>query len=1108
MRLAQKGTRTQADRSPLVVRCDRGNGISEERTEVVYKEEVRKLEERIRKSEIEKAELDLRLSQVDCKENFSGKDSAYVTKLLYQENRDLKRQIKGLQEEISLFRIERGKYKLSEGRTSISPDKGRNTKDSLYREKYLQLKSVLNRQKVKSLKKLATLQIVNFVSSLVKARKSCIFRGRFLKTQRNLNRVVEGKVRKIEQRLKKALFNSWKAALAFKKKSLKTIILQLKKNFQRQGIQAWKTQSIHQKFGSVLFRLKKTLLYYHRIGELCKCFSKLKDHLSTSKLAENKQKINTLNLHLSKTLSKRTENKNLQRQLITVIFIKNLRRVVLNGLRAVTRNLSEHSKNAALRSQVLRNILLKKRKFQTLFKFNLWKHSAYNLAITDLCKLYEEQKVEKEFLIEQFDIIRMEDSELISSKFKVSALRSLSSLRSNTQKHLVKHFFSSWARLTEGFRSKLKGFSSFVGKFEWIVKKRQVLGFFLLVNYEKPQKRKAQVRVFEKIVRKEMIELKKVFNLLEFNRQRGKLTRKYLEKLVKQKRFKVKLSYFRGFYQNTKLGLLKVMKEESLLMTQNNRFLEQSLNTANLAIQDSSLILSAFEKRMQNKSLRLALGFSQENSREMLSKSFSTWKKRFGHCKNCKKALKKLESLINTPKLSMLKKFCLWKFNSKPQLKTQSPYTILKLVNYKMKSALLESFNSWKVFKGYSELYEAIEHEKFNNLLGRVTNILLKCKKIKVRSTFALWLQKIKMNLNKRTVLSKLIRLLNTKAKRQLKKSLHCIFTSTSRTSSVTSLAKLIRSLKTLIKSQTLSAFSQFKQLTFLKKVAEYKKDCETLLNLADCSEKLLEEKEKNIAKETSRTYHYKRTLKRLVLAKRPKTVKVNSFNAWRKSLNAKKLSLGNFFSIFKRLLNRKLFYAFKNRRTFISMSNLLAGESPESNRIPQESVEFDISDPSILTFNYKKLTPSFSVPEKPLKPLKFLVLIKYRTTLSFGFNKWRSLSALNSSKNSNVSSYSSQDYTKAYFSLTLLINSYQKLSNQLQSSFKLWKTMFLSASKPTRIKRKPDHEQLIKKLLQENMTMAYKLSNAKVATKNLVKITTDLCLNEKENQPVFKINH
>lgn len=49
---------------------------------------------------------------------------------------------------------------------------------------------------------------------------------------------------------------------------------------------------------------------------------------------------------------------------------------------------------------------------------------------------------------------------------------------------------------------------------------------------------------------------------------------------------------------------------------------------------------------------------------------------------------------------------------------------------------------------------------------------------------------------------------------------------------------------------------------------------------------------------------------------------------------------------------------------------------------------------------------------------------------------------------------------------------------------------------------KKPNQEQLIKKLLHENMTMAYKLSSAKVASKNFVRITTDLCHHDKENNP------
>lgn len=1104
MRLAQKGIRTQAAKSVNLLPSERNPASLEDRTEGYYKEEVKKLQERIRKSEIEKAELDLKITQTENKEYLSAKDSDYVTKLLYKENRELKKQIKGLQEELSLFRIERGKLKLNEAKSSLSPEKCRNTNEGLYKEKYAQLKTVMNRQKVKNFKKIATLKLWNSIKNLVHQRKSCLFKIKFTRPHQNLGKIVDGKFKKIQRKALKKIFETWKLSLINKKRSLNKIVSQIKRKALHQSINTWKSKNTNKKFSIFCNRLKKAMLYYHKAGELCKSFSKLKDHTHQSKSAEYTKNLSNLKLQLSKNHEKKTEIKSLQHQLITVIFIKNLRRVLLNNFRVITSSLSKHSKSILARSKLLRSLIINKQKLQILTRFNYWKHCMYDLTISDLCKLHEEQKVEKEYLIEQFDIIRMEDSQLISSKFRASALKKFNSSQVSAQRCLNKKYFKHWNWVTRTYKGKLKDFQYFLRRLEWIAHKRMSSVLYLITCIREQKESGNQIRIVEKIVKKNVARVRKVFNILVFNRYKKKLMQKYLEKLAKQRNFKAKLSFFRRFYQNSKLGLLRIMREESLLMSQNNKFLEQSLNTANSVIQDSSQILSAFEKRMQNKSLRLALGFSIENSRDKQKKCFETWKKLLNHFQALRKSFRKIESLLKSEKLNKQKHFYIWRIFNEPGTKSRNSSTILKIMNYKVKTALSESFNNWKVFKGYSELYEAIEHEKFNNLLCRITNLLLKCKKIKVQSTFGLWWQKVRNFHGKKQVLNKFLRLLMRKTIKQLKKPYLLVVNYASIPIPNSILKKLLRILVNNNKLQFFSAFWQFKQKVYMKKESEYKKDCEILLKLADCSEKMIEEKEKNLNLETGRTNHYKFTLKKLIYNKKPGAVKKNCFEVWKKVYSTKKLSLKKYLKIFTRLLNRKFLNILKSKKNLISMSNLLAVESPNQHKIPQDSIEFDLSDPSILHFNYKKLTPNFSPQDKSLKGLKLLIVFKYKNLLTFTLSKWKTFMAFNNLKNCSELNSSSKEFTKAYLSLSLLINSYQKLSSSLEICFKLWKNVNgLTNYKKTN--KKPDQEQLIKKLLHENMTMAYKLSSAKVASKNFVRITADLCQNDKENNPEGK---
>ena len=136
-----------------------------------YEEKIKVLEEKLRKSEIEKAELDFKLTQRKDT-NFESENINSITKLLYQENRELRKNIKDLNQEILLFRSERGQYADYKNKHKSIQEKLRleskqicskllmeKENNNRFREKYKEIKNLLMIQKAKYNKILAIIKI-------------------------------------------------------------------------------------------------------------------------------------------------------------------------------------------------------------------------------------------------------------------------------------------------------------------------------------------------------------------------------------------------------------------------------------------------------------------------------------------------------------------------------------------------------------------------------------------------------------------------------------------------------------------------------------------------------------------------------------------------------------------------------------------------------------------------------------------------------------------------------------------------------------------------------------------------------------------------------------
>ena len=1107
-----------------------------------YKEEIRKLQEQIRKCQIEKAELDLKLSQV---QGASGniRESNSVTKILYQENRELRKQIRGLNDELGVWKVER-KINRAESRNSVSPfhsqDLSLRTQESTnrYKEKLQEVQSVLFRQKISAAKKVSTLMISNFLKFIQLPCKRTVF---------DLIKIAELKVKRhfSSQVYKSSNETNLEMFLDFTLKSKKMIKLMKKiKNKEfRSALNKWRIYVQHRISSISTKALANIFNLCSRSDFILKAFNKLKHFSLESKLNELGNKINVYQEKILGYRNKKREVNGMQRQLITVIFIKNLRRIVTKSFRGTVERIHHYYREPIKKLEVCSRMLRNKEKTNQFVFFNRWKHRILDMDINDLCKLHEEQRMEKDYLIEQFDQVHIENSQTIFSKMKLSALRSLNIFKKFSKSTLTSNYICRWHKNSEIISKQKLKLTLAYRLIEGICKIRNSNSFFRIIQsskvYEKVKKPK-NYKAFEIIAMKKLSLLKKVFKYFSILRCKGKLQRKYLEKFQKNKQRKEICMNFRKFYRNCRVYLFSVIKEEGLIMTKTNQFLEESLFTANSVIQESGVVISEFERRMKGKSLKLAFEFNQKNFMFLVGKYFKKWKDTNFSYSN----LQKLKSFTLNLSLAKSKYFLKWKYSQTFE-SNQNPFTIpkfsdfsissfnqvvracpfstpsesycisrlIKYLNLNKNRQLAESFQSWKIFKDHSEVAELIEHEKLNNYIFKISMILSNCLKNKRNSGFFFWKSRINKTNKTKKIFCKFIHVLGKKLLKNFKHSMKKIINYRVNDDKKVVLRKLERKINENRKLSIRISFFKLKLNVSVNKAFFYKSDCEELLKLANYSEQVIDEKEFKLQK-TLNEKKYLKSKVTLLVSQREKTFLLSKcFLGWKSRFYSIKRLSKSMLRILKRETIRKSFSRMKLNRKFQDLNEILINESISLLKFNQDSLDFEISDPSILPFNYKKLTPSFDSKEFRLRSIKIFFLHRNLFVKQTAWCKWIKSCSKNvlkkvistqtcySSKSSSTStSFDLYSSSKKLLKLNLVVNKRLYGEKLLKIFYFKWKSAVVKTLGETQSDSKPEYQEIIKKLLHENMNMAYKLSNAKVASKNFMKKTQELCPNNKEN--------
>jgi hypothetical protein len=928
-------------------------------------------------------------------------------------------------------------------------------------------------------------------------------------------------------------------------------------------------------------------------------FNSLKLFSLSQLVSEKTNEISSKNEKILKFQIKRKEIKTLQKQLITSIFIKNLRRILGNKCRDLMKLLQSFSKFSIKKVESFKRVVGRKSKISLLTKFNAWKHKILDMNINDLCKLHEEQRLEKDYLIEQFELIRVENGENIEKKFKLSALKRLKTIKNYLIRPLKQKSLFHWYRVTKSQQKKQQSLKNLCNKLVSPFFKLKLQTFFLITQELPTENSKNHLnpKILEKIAFNKFSLLKKAFQMLSASRLKSKLKRKYLEKFLKMRKTKEKLLYFREFYKNCRFRLFKSVKDESLLMTKTNQFLEESLFAANSMIQESGLVLGAFERRMLNKSLKLALAFSQKKIIGLKGEFFNKWKK-FGRYFQ-KNIFGRVQDFFFQKALIKAKTFYKWKsiqigkntesYQNNKEIVVGSPaevkiikknekfskdsLKIIKMLKSKGKELTGKCFQSWKIFRGFSEFVEMMETEKYENFCYKVSAVLMKCKMSKYKTFFSHWIRQVKKKSRAHEIFFRFSRLLKEKVAKKLKtfiksskkienmkkknhlkrlfkvfkgttlKKLKFFFDSVKKTK-VSSKVRILERISNLINKKTREnlkssffilsffglshkkpkCFKNLEKLSKLKiflKVSSYfnrlkinvmslktsslQNDCEELLRLADYSEHLIDEQEQKLQKSLKIKKSYKSTVKVLIVQKQFTSLKSRIFSLWKSRTQVLKSKLKNLFKIFKKKILKNSFKSLKKPKNSENFPETLIVESPIFLRIPQDSIEFEVSDPSILPFNYKKLTPSFDQKDFPLKVLKFLVLQKEKRDKLSAWFIWSRLSRKIKKKSikNDLNEFHQFLRKKA---IKVLLNSLLTTKRLTRFSFIIWKkSLIKTCRKSQKTKKNPEYQEIIKKLLHENMNMAYKLSSAQVASKNFMKITNDLCSSNKENNPKMK---
>ena len=374
-----------------------------------YEEKIKILEEKIRKCEIEKAELDLKISQYESKGRKCTDDSSNsVTKLLYIENRELKRNLKLLNQEI--VQVKRVNIHASDNKEKIIV-KNINEKNKTSKEikstqvtnkttntsqlinenainnemllKLKEMKQICKRQKIKHKKKIAVLQIGKTLNApIIKAfrrvyellnfNKTITIAKNPSKTITKLSKLLFAREKILTLEVKKKFyFQKFRAQILYQKSILNKLSNHIIKVLQK-PLNLWKKYSITKKEKKIINLKRNSLIIFENIqkSKKFKIFSCLKEiyvdginkikalqeEKIKNQLKENQEKIFFLSGYLNNALHN--------------LFLSKLQKSLSIKSSNVLKTILTYSKNQQNLYMILKRFLNKRKKWINYVVFN------------------------------------------------------------------------------------------------------------------------------------------------------------------------------------------------------------------------------------------------------------------------------------------------------------------------------------------------------------------------------------------------------------------------------------------------------------------------------------------------------------------------------------------------------------------------------------------------------------------------------------------------------------------------------------------------------------------------------------------------------------------
>ncbi|OMJ85081.1 hypothetical protein SteCoe_13667 [Stentor coeruleus] len=1090
----------------------------------VFEDTIRTLEEKVRRAEIANAELDLKITKISKKDQQAEKtkESSGITKILYQENRELKKHIKGLSEELKLFRVER-RRNLSTQKEEEEDEEKNDIKKQLKEEKdnkdkimikNKELKTIINRQKVKFNKKLATMIIFKTISHCLNNRYTGIWP------------ILKPDITSIDYKLKDKIFLSlvkrkiqnqknvrkilaitwWKRKVALEKSVFEKIIriFEVKnlRNLKSKWLKWDKCVSslkykgkILRKIGENMCRIKINQVFF-RIMRVSQIFSLKKCRLHIRSLS-NQTEVQEKILNSEKILTNR---------LMISLFVTKIRKIVNNKVTIFIKSAFGLAKDIEKTIRFVVKSLSSKCFKEKLIVFNIWKHKVAEMNINDLCVLHQQQNIEKNVIIEQFTQFHKEECAVNHRNVQILSLKYLFSIVENRFTKTKSLKFLAWKTYTKAYIEKSQKVHHSIDiltrntlKKQSLVL-RQILAYSILstnyIKYTNAISKKHEYRL-----------LHKSFMKLQIFASKTSKTRVSLRFLILKK---YKIYLFLSF-SLLKSRIQDYKSENYTMLAETQAELSQKLSNAYSIIHDSNFILDNFEKKLTNQKIYSFSRILLKKKFEFLLNSFRIWHKVAlqVHKLNRKQKIKRFLCMLYKKNKALCgQSMVYWKYftnNTKKQKKQQK---ITRIIKRHQREYLKNAIKSWVNVVYYEKISEMIELEKLDMFAYRVTRILYECQRIKLRMYVKKWTESIKKRKNTEKALKKLVTLIIHKTSIITQKTLIKIkMNSLSHNKMTKLLGKILRNLNIKILNSKIFCFQKLQEQAYKKSLKIAQEDCKELCKLADFSQVLIRQNENDIKFKTRALAIQKKLISsRLYKLKTLEKTRI-IFLVWVKKSQSRKQAVMFLYNLSNKYSLRIGLYYFRTNK----VTNLSYLEHSYVEKVP-DSVEFEISDPSISIINIQKPLPYDYMAKVKHLASTLKSFLNSRFNLIFNIYRTGSPEFMHylcqlSVENTSILTFAPRSTIKQTEKIVaglfkLFTVTFFKKS--IKIAFVHWKYLLynnnksmnssvvneiLSEFSETKLKLQ-QREEMIKKLLRENMNLAYKVENAKVRAQGLAKIT------------------